>query len=95
MDDDGQMIQRDYRSIDEARILQNETKRLEMQLFPQTPLPAPHRTTGLQIITGDYRLTMTHCRQITGIYLAFTIKDVYRYWRFPDKAGLFTVDYRR
>ena len=63
--------------------------------FPQNPLPAPHRTTGLQIITGNYRLTTTHYRQITGIYMAFTIKDVYRYRRFTDKVGLFTTHYHR
>ena len=49
---------------------------LEMQLFAQTPLPAPHRTTRLQIITGNYRLTTAHYRQITGIHMTFTINNV-------------------
>ena len=62
---------------------------LEMQLFPQNPLPAPHRTTGLQIITGNYRLTTARYRQITGIYMVFTI-NVYRYRRFTNKVGVFT-----
>ena len=66
---------------------------LEMQLFPQNPLPALHRTTELQIITGNYRLTTAHYRQITGIFMVFTIRDVYRYRRFTDQAGLFTADF--
>ena len=68
---------------------------LDMQLFPENPLSAPHRTTTLQIIIGSYRHTIAHYRQITGIYMAFNIKHVYRYRRFPDKVGLFTTDYRR
>ena len=68
---------------------------LEMQLFLQNALPAPHHTTGLQIITANYRLATAHYQQITGIYMVFTIKDVYRYRQFTDKAGLFTADYRR
>ena len=71
------------------------TPQQEMQLFPQNPLPAPHRPTGLQIITGNYRLTTAHYRQITGIYMTFTIKDIYRYRRFTDNARLFTADYHR
>ena len=58
---------------------------------------APHRTTGLQIITGNYWLTTAHCREITGLYMTLydlAINDVYRYQRFTDKAGLFTADYR-
>ena len=67
-----------------------------MQLSLQNPLPGPHHTTtGLQIIIDNYRLTTAHYRQITGIYMVFTIKDVYRYRQFTDKAGLFTADYRR
>ena len=42
-----------------------------MQLFPQNPLPAPHRPTGLQIITGNYRLTTAHYRQITDIHMTY------------------------
>ena len=38
---------------------------------------------------------MAHYRQITGTYVAFTIKDVYRYRRLTDKAGVFTADNRR
>ena len=60
--------------------------------FPQSPLPAPHCTSRLQIITGNYRVTMAHYRQITSIHLAFTVYDAYRYRRFTDKAGLFTAD---
>ena len=52
---------------------------------------APH--TGLRIITGNCRHTTAHYRQITPIYVAFDIKAVYRYWRFTDKAGLFTTYY--
>ena len=44
--------------------------------------------------TGLYRQTVTHCGQITSIYMAFTIRDGYRYRRFTDKAGPFTTDYR-
>ena len=58
-------------------------------------LPAPHRTTGSQIITGSYQMTTAHYRQITSIYMAFTIKDVYRYQQFIDKTDLFTAAYRR
>ena len=68
---------------------------VEMQLFPKNPLPAPHRTTSLQIITGHYRLTIAHYRQITSICTAFTIRDVYRYRQFTGKIGLFTANYRR
>ena len=68
---------------------------LQMQLFPQNPLPAPHRTTRSQMIAGDYRLTADHYRQINVIYMALTIKDVYYYRRFTDKAVLFTADYGR
>ena len=68
---------------------------VEIQLFPQNPLPAPHGTTRLQIFTGSYWLTTAHYRQITGIYMAFNIKDAYGYRQFTDKAGLFTTDYRR
>ena len=57
--------------------------------------PIPHRTTRMQIITGDYRLTSAHYRHITGIYMAFTIKNVYCYRRFTDNVSLFTADYRR
>ena len=66
-----------------------------MQLFPQNPLPAPHHITELQIITGNYRLTAAHYSQIADIYMTFSIKDVYHYRRFTDKAGLFTAYYRR
>ena len=68
---------------------------VEIQLFHQNPLPASHHTTGLQIITGNYQLTTAHYHQITSIYVAFTIKNAYCYWRFTDKAGLFTADYGR
>ena len=54
-----------------------------------------HRTTRSQRIAGNYRLTMAHYRQITGIYMAFTMKVVYRYRLFTDKASLFTAYYRR
>ena len=67
---------------------------VEMQLFPRNPLPAPHRATGLQMITGNYRLTTAHYRQISGIHLALTI-NVYHYRQFTDKAALFATDYRR
>ena len=46
----------------------SESLRLKMQLVLQNPLPALHRTTGLEISTGNYRLTTAHYRQITGIY---------------------------
>ena len=68
---------------------------LEMQLFPKNPLPVPHRTTSLQIITSNYRQTMAHYRQIPGMYMGFTIKEFRRYWRFTDKPGLFIAYYRR
>ena len=61
--------------------------------FFQNSLPAPHRTTRLQIITGKY--SQTHYQQITGIHTAFTTKDAYRYRRFTDSVGLFTTDYDR
>ena len=60
--------------------------RIEMQPFPQNPLPAPHRTTRSQIITGNYLLTTSHYWQITGIYMAFNIQDVYCYRQFTDKV---------
>ena len=75
--------------------VKNFTNQIGDATFSQIPLSAPHRTTGLQIITSNYRLTMTNCWQITSIYMVFTIKDIYRYRRFTDKAGLFTADYRR
>ena len=68
---------------------------LEMQLFPKNPLPVPHRTTSLQIITSNYRQTMAHYRQIPGMYMGFTIKEFRRSWRFTDKPGLFIAYYRR
>ena len=69
--------------------------KLETHLFPRNSLPAPHCTTRMRIITGNYRPASTHYRQITGIYMGFTIKDVQLYQRFTDKVGLFTADYRR
>ena len=46
-----------------------------MQLLPQDPLPAPHRTTGLQITTGNYRLTPV----MTGKLPASTILHGFHY----------------
>ena len=68
---------------------------LEVQLFPKIPLPAPHRTTRTQNITGNYRPTSALYRHITGIYMAFTLKNDYCYQRFTDMIGLFTADYRQ
>ena len=39
---------------------------LEVQLFPQRPLPTPHRTTRLQIITGNYWLDTVRYRHLYG-----------------------------
>ena len=68
---------------------------LEMQIFLQNPLPAPHRITGLQIITGNYRLTTAHHLQFPAFMWLSLFNDVYCYRRFTDKAGLFTAEYRR
>ena len=56
--------------------------------------PKPITGTALQRhIPNNYRLTTAHYRQITGTYMAFNIKDVYRYRRFADKVGIFATDY--
>ena len=62
--------------------------------IPRNPITgsAPR---SMQIITGNYRLTSAYYRHIAGIYMVFTIKNVYCYRRLTDKVGLFTADYRR
>ena len=66
-----------------------------MQVFHPKPITgtAPHCriANNYRQLPADYDLLL----QSTGIYMAFTIKDVYRYRRCTDKAGLFTAYKRR
>ena len=49
-------------------------------------------------IANNYRQLPAHygsLKQIIGIFMAFIIKDAYRYRRFTDKVGQFTTGYHR